>query len=105
MPEKIMSEKVEKINENVEKQIVTMITPDGEEVDVEVLLFFELESNHKEYLIYTYNEKDKNNMITVYASSFVEEENSYHLRPIETEEELDQVKEVMRQAIKSGGDE
>ena len=100
-----MPEKIENINENVERKIVTLINADGEEVEAEVLVFFELDSNHKEYLIYTYNEKDKNNMITVYASSFVEEDGKYCLKSIEADEEWEQVKEVMRQTIKSGGDE
>jgi len=100
-----MPEKVENINENLERELITLINPDGEEVDAEVLIFFELESNHKEYLIYTYNEKDKNNMVTVYASAFVEEDGKFCLKPIEADEEWEQVKEVMRQTIKSGGDE
>ena len=100
-----MPEKVEKINENLEREIITLTRPDGEEVEAEVLIFFELESNQKDYLIYTYNEKDKNNMITVYASAFVEEDGKFSLKPIESDEEWEQVKEVMRQTIKSGGDE
>lgn len=100
-----MPEKMENINENVEREIVTLVNPDGEEVQAEVLIFFELESNQKEYLIYTYNEKDKNNMVTVYASAFVEDNGRFCLRPIETDEEWEQVKEVMRQAIKVGGEE
>lgn len=100
-----MPEKIENINENLEKQIITMVTPSGEEVEAEVLLFFELESNNKEYLIYTYNEKDKNGMVTVYASAFVENGDKCCLEPIESDEEWSQVKEIMRQTIKSGGDE
>ena len=43
-------------------------------------------------------------MITVYASAFVEENGKFCLKPIEADEEWEQVKEVMRQTIKSGGD-
>lgn len=100
-----MPEKIENVNESLERQIVTMVTPDGEEIEAEVLLFFELESTHKEYLIYTYNEKDKNNMVTVYASSFTKDGEKCSLEPIESDEEWEQVKEVMRQVIKNGGDE
>jgi len=100
-----MPEKIENINENLEREIVTMVTPDGDEVEAEVLLFFELNSNQKEYLIYTYNEKDKNNMITVYASAFVENDGKCYLEAIESDSEWEQIKEIMRQTIKSGGDE
>lgn len=100
-----MPEKIENVNKSLERQIVTMVTPDGEEMEAEVLLFFELESNHKDYLIYTYNEKDKNNMVTVYASAFVKDGEKCSLEPIESNEEWEQVKEIMRQVIKNGGDE
>lgn len=100
-----MPEKIENINENLEREIVTLVTPDGKEVEAEVLIFFELDSTQKKYLVYTYNEKDKNNMITVYASTFVEEEDKFYLDAIESDDEWEQVKEVMRQTIKTGGDE
>jgi len=100
-----MTEKIENLNENLEREIITLVNPDGDEVEAEVLVFFKLDSNQKEYLIYTYNEKDKNNMITVYASAFVEEDGKYCLDPIEADDEWEQVKEVMRQTIKVGGEE
>ncbi len=94
-----------KIDENVERELITLITPDGDEVECEVLIFFELNSTHKKYLVYTYNEKDKNGMVTVYASTVTQKEDGYHLSSIETEQEWEEIKEVMRQTIKSGGDE
>lgn len=100
-----MPEKIENINENLERELVTLVTPEGEEVEAEVLIFFGLESTQKKYLVYTYNEKDKNNMITVYASTFVEEGDKFYLDAIATDAEWEQVKEVMRQTIKSGGNE
>lgn len=100
-----MPEKIENINENLERELVTLVTPEGEEVEAEVLIFFGLESTQKKYLVYTYNEKDKNNMITVYASTFVEEGDKFYLEAIATDTEWEQVKEVMRQTIKSGGNE
>lgn len=100
-----MPEKIENVNESLERQIVTMVTPEGEEIEAEVLLFFKLKSNQKDYLIYTYNEKDKNNMITVYASAFVQNGEKCSLEPIESDQEWEQVKEIMRQVIKNGGDE
>ena len=68
-------------------------------------IFFEIEEIGKKYLVYTYNEKDKNEMVTVYASSFVEEEGNIYLDDIESDDEWEKVKEVMRQTIKVGGDE
>ena len=50
-----MPEKIENINENLEREIVTLVTPEGEEAEAEVLIFFELDSTQKKYLVYTYN--------------------------------------------------
>ena len=44
-------------------------------------------------------------MVTVYASSFVEEDGNIYLDDIESDDEWEKVKEVMRQTIKVGGDE
>ena len=98
-----MPNKIE--NDDMEKKIITLITPEGDEVECEVLLFFELDSTHKQYLVYTYNEKDKNGMVTVYASTATKKEDGYHLSSIDTEQEWEEIKEVMRKIIKSGGDE
>ena len=100
-----MPEKIENINEKLERELVTLVTPEGEEVEAEVLIFFGLDSTQKKYLVYTYNEKDKNNMITVYASTYIEEGDKFYLDAIATDAEWEQVKEVMRQTIKSGGNE
>lgn len=101
-----MQEKVEsKELESIERNIISLTTVDGEEIEAEVLIFFEIEETGKKYLVYTYNEKDKNDMITVYASAFVEEDGEIYLDNIESDSEWDKVKDVMRHTIKLGGDE
>lgn len=101
-----MQEKVEsKELESLEKNIISLTTVDGEEIEAEVLIFFEIEETGKKYLVYTYNEKDKNDMITVYASSFNEEDGEIYLDNIESDSEWEKVKDVMRHTIKLGGDE
>ncbi len=101
MQEKIESQELE----NLERNIIPIITPEGEEVEAEVLIFFEVEETGKKYLVYTYNEKDKNDMVTVYASAFNEENGEIYLDNIESDSEWDKVKDVMRHTIKLGGDE
>ena len=39
---------------------------DGSEKLADVLLYFTLKENGKDYIIYTFNEKDKNGMVVVY---------------------------------------
>lgn len=86
-----------------EKQIISMITPEGEEIEAEVLLHFSLKTTNKKYLIYTHNETTKNDMVTVYAAACKEVGNDVQLENIETNDEWDLIKEVMRSVIKNGG--
>ena len=44
-------------------------------------------------------------MVTVCASRYVLEDDKAYLEEIETEEEWDRVKSIMREVIKNGGDE
>ena len=89
-------------NEINRDKVITLIDSNGEEIEAEVLLFFELKEFNKNYLVYTHDEKDKNEMITVYASTYVKEDGKIYLNNIETEEEWDAVKNVMREVIKNG---
>lgn len=73
----------------------------GEEVEAEVLLCFELEKTGKNYILYTFNEVDAQNMETIHASIIKENENGYQLDVI-PEDEWKSVKEVMREIIRNG---
>lgn len=89
---------------DLEKKIITVITPTGEEIEAEVLIFFGFSDIGKKYLVYTHHEKDKNEMVTVYASEYVEENGNIYLENIENDEEWERVKNVMRDVIKTGRD-
>ena len=73
----------------------------GEEVEAEVLLCFELEKTGKNYILYTFNEVDAQNMETIHASVIKENETGYQLDVI-PEDEWKSVKEVMREIIRNG---
>ncbi|MBR2840551.1 MAG: DUF1292 domain-containing protein [Bacilli bacterium] len=73
----------------------------GEEVEAEVLLCFELEKTGKNYILYTFNEVDAQNMETIHASVIRENETGYQLDVI-PEDEWKSVKEVMREIIRNG---
>lgn len=88
--------------QEIEKKIITVVTPEGEEIEAEVLIFFGLSDIGKKYLVYTHHEKDKNNMVTVYASEYIEEDGNIYLENIESDEEWERVKNVMRDVIKGG---
>jgi len=87
--------------ENEKKELLTIIDENGDRKEAEVLLYFKLEENGKEYVIYTFNEPAGNDLVTVYTSVVKREENSEPvLTSIESDEEWAKIKDVMRQVIK-----
>ena len=69
----------------------------GVEREAEVVLCFE--TNNKQYIIYTFNEKDENNMVALYSSEMIQNNGNTELCGIETEEEWAMVKDVMKEII------
>ena len=55
-------------NRAVEKSMMSIVADDGSVEEVEVILAFEFKDTKKEYVIYTKNEKDENDNVTVYVS-------------------------------------
>ena len=51
-----------------EKKMMKIVAEDGSTEDVEVVFAFEFKDNKKEYVIYTKNERDDDNNITIYVS-------------------------------------
>ena len=52
-----------------EKKMMKIVSNDGSSEDVEVVFAFEFKDTKKEYVIYTKNERDEDNNITVYVSN------------------------------------
>ena len=71
----------------------------GEERDYWFL--FSIKKYNKNYILYTLNEVDENDMIKIYASELIEKDNMYSLGVIESDEEWAAVKEVMKEMAKS----
>jgi len=87
-------------NEKIETIKVT--DENGLEREAEVLAFFQLKSNDKHYLIYTFNEPAGDDLVTIHASTVKEnEDGSYNLIGIDDENEWTEVKKVMRDIIKN----
>ena len=72
----------------------------GEIAEAEVLLCFALEENGKNYILYTFNEVDEQDMETVHASIITETEDGYELEAIPPKE-WSEVKDVMRDIIRN----
>lgn len=83
-----------------EQETIRVTREDGTVVDAEVLLFFTLKENGKDYIIYTLNEKDERGLVTVYTSTVIKDADGYHLEKVASDEEWTKIKDVMRSVIK-----
>ena len=88
-------------NQEVEKKMMSIVAEDGSIEEVEVILAFEFKDTKKEYVIYTKNEKDDNDNITVYVSHVDRSTGEPKLLGVEDEEEWSRIKDVLRELSKS----
>lgn len=88
--------------ESGEKQYITFVTEDGTEQEAEVVMCFEAGTPKKKYIIYTFNEKDKNNMVSIYSAILIENKDGYQIQNIVDDHEWSMVKEVMRHVVVNG---
>lgn len=88
-------------NQEIEKKMMSIVADDGSIEEVEVILAFEFKDNNKEYVIYTKNEKDENENVTVYVSNVDRSTGEPKLLGVEDEEEWNRIKDVLRELSKS----
>lgn len=88
-------------NQEVEKKIMSIVAEDGSIEEVEVILAFEFKDTNKEYVIYTKNEKDENDNITVYVSHVDRSSGEPRLLGVEGEDEWNRIKDVLRELSKA----
>ena len=78
-----------------EKTMFYVINELGIREDATIITKFKL-SNGNTYITYTYNEVNENNMEKIYTSGIVLDGNNYSYKEIETDEEWNEIKEVMK---------
>lgn len=83
-----------------EKKMMSIVAEDGSVEEVEIILAFEFKDTKREYVIYTKNEKDDNENITIYVSYVDRSSGEAKLVGIEDEEEWSRVKDVLRELSK-----
>ena len=88
-------------NQEVEKKVMSIVAEDGSIEEVEVILAFEFKDTNKEYVIYTKNEKDENDNITVYVSHVDRSSGEPRLLGVEDEDEWNRIKDVLRELSKA----
>ena len=88
-------------NQEKDKRLMSIVSEDGTVEEVEVILAFEFKDNKKEYVIYTKNEKDENDNVTVYGSNVDRSSGEPKLMGIDDEEEWNRIKDVLRELSKA----
>lgn len=83
-----------------EKKAMTIVAEDGSTEEVEVVFAFEFKDNKKEYVIYTKNERDDDNNITIYVSHVDRSSGNPKLLGVDSEEEWNRIKDVLRELAK-----
>ena len=86
---------------NEKKRTIVVLDESGNEKEAEILSAFTIKKYNKNYILYTLNEVDENEMVKIYASKIKEKDNMYSLAAIESDEEWTAVKEVMKDIAKS----
>lgn len=87
------------MNEN--KKTIVVLDESGNEKEAEILSAFTVKKYNKNYILYTLNEVDENEMVKIYASELIEKDNMFSLGTIDSDEEWTAVKEVMKEIAKS----
>ena len=84
------------------KETMKYIDVNGIEKEAEVVLCFtagESKENSKKYVIYTLNETDEKGMIILYTSVMNEVDGKVTLGSIETNEEWNMIKDIMKKVV------
>ena len=83
--------------ETHEPKIMSIQGQDGSIEQVEVIVSFAFNDNHKEYVVYTKGETDSEGNITIYVANIGQKDGDYVLENVADEIEWDRIKEVLRE--------
>ncbi len=89
----------EKNIETSEIEKLKIIDESGKEKEVEVLHYFKLNSNNKDYLVYTDNTEDGEGNVLVYTSEVIENDDKIELAGITDEAILKEITEILTDII------
>lgn len=78
------------------KKEMAVIDSNGSLVDVEVISVFNLSETGNNYAVYTFNDKDDNGLIKIYVAKFTEENNAYNFNFIDSDDEWNTVKNMLK---------
>ena len=85
----------------MEKETIKITDVDGVEKEVEIVNYFTLNSNGKDYITYTENKEDSKGNIIVYTSEVIDKGDYIELGAIEDENIVKEIKDVLIDLAKS----
>lgn len=80
-----------------EKMTFKVKNEEGKEIEYEVLFTFDSDETNKSYMVYTDDSKDENGNTRVYASTYIEGEETTELYPIETDKEWKIIETILKE--------
>ena len=79
---------------------IYIIDESGMRLDARILSKFKLENDNK-YIVYTLDEINTEGMIKIYVSGLIEENGSFSYKEINTDEEWNNIKGILKALAKS----
>ena len=79
--------------------------PSGEIINVELISYFEIVNVGKKYIFYTKNETVENNLIKMYVSEVISQDNMMNIAEKMTDEEWTNLKNIMKSILTGGNNE
>ncbi|MDO5568501.1 MAG: DUF1292 domain-containing protein [bacterium] len=73
---------------------IKILTSNNDEYEVKLVCAFSNQGNN--YIIYTKDEKDSDNHVTIYTGRFNNDNNSYKILALESDSQWNKIKEIMR---------
>ena len=92
----------------MKKNTFSMLDENGNEVVYDVLFTFENDETHKNYIVYTDNERDASGNIEVYDSIYYPDDPHSKLEAIETEKEwkvIETILDTLQEEVRNKKDE
>lgn len=86
------------------KTTLEIVNSDGQKQTVEVILAFVSEKTNKQYIVYTQNEKNAQDMVILYASAMIESDDKIVFEDI-SDDEWKIVKDKMRDLMHQKGED
>lgn len=81
---------------------VTITNPQGQKAIADIVTIFRIKDINKDYVVYTFNQKDENNNIKDYVSRLRVENGIYYFDSIVDSNEWDKVKNAIDYMSKGG---